>query len=87
MKNISSIFLYSNATLEHALLVIDRVAVKIALVVDEENKLLRTLSDGGVRRGLLNKKSMGDTITDIYQKNPITIKKDAYKRIYYVYVR
>ena len=76
--------MYSNATLEYALLVIDRGAVKIALVADEENKLLGTLSDGDVRRGLLNKKSMGDTISDVNQKNPITINKDCLLSLWFI---
>ena len=84
MINISQICLLSNSTIEEALSVINSGAVKIALVVDEENKLLGTLSDGDVRRGLLNKKSMGDTISDVYQKNPITIKKDCLLSLWFI---
>jgi dTDP-glucose pyrophosphorylase len=75
MKNISSIFLYSNATLEHALNVIDSGALKIALVVNDDNQLLGTLSDGDIRRGLLRGKTLNDTIEDIYFKTPKTANK------------
>ena len=32
---------------------LDKVAIKIVLVVDEANKLIGTISDGDIRRGLL----------------------------------
>ncbi len=79
MKNISSVFLHSNSTLEHALLVIDKGAVKFALVVDTDNKLLGTLSDGDIRRGLLRKKLLNETIEDVYFKNPTTANKSVSK--------
>lgn len=66
-----------NATIENALSVIDVGAVKIALVVDTDNKLLGTLSDGDIRRGLLRKKNLNDTIEDVYFKNPLTAKKGS----------
>ena len=52
MKNIQKIKLTVNSTIKEALQVIDTGAMKIALVLDDENHLLGTLSDGDVRRGL-----------------------------------
>ena len=79
MKNIEQIKIEATSTIEKALSVIDSGAVKIALVVDIDNKLLGTLSDGDIRRGLLRKKSLNETIEDVYFKNPITAKKEASK--------
>jgi dTDP-glucose pyrophosphorylase len=79
MINISQIFLLSNSTIGEALSVIDSGAVKIALVVDSDNKLLGTLSDGDIRRGLLRKKTLNDTIEDVYFKVPITANKNSPK--------
>jgi dTDP-glucose pyrophosphorylase len=59
--------------------VIDSGAVKIALVVDTDNKLLGTLSDGDIRRGLLRKKLLNETIEDVYFKNPTTANKGTQK--------
>jgi len=59
--------------------VIDSGAVKIALVVDTDNKLLGTLSDGDIRRGLLRKKLLNETIEDVYFKNPTTANKGTSK--------
>jgi len=75
MKDIEKIKIFATATIKEALSIIDSGAVKIALVIDTDNKLLGTLSDGDIRRGLLRKKTLNDTIEDIYFKNPTTAKK------------
>jgi len=72
MIDFLKILLYDNSTIENALNVIGYGAVKIALVVDENNKLLGTLSDGDIRRAILRKKTINDTIEDVYYKYPIT---------------
>jgi dTDP-glucose pyrophosphorylase len=79
MINISQICLLTNSTLGEALNVIDSGAVKIALVVDRDNKLLGTLSDGDIRRGLLRKKTLNETIEDVYFKAPITANNNSSK--------
>lgn len=52
MKEIQKIKLTVNSTIKEALRVIDAGAMKIALVLDDENYLLGTLTDGDIRRGL-----------------------------------
>jgi len=71
MINISKICLHDNATIRAALSVINSGAVKIALVVNDDNQLLGTLSDGDIRRGILRKKTLDDSIEDIYSRDPI----------------
>jgi len=56
MIDVLKISLSADSTIEGALSVINSGAVKIALVVDTDNKLLGTLGDGDIRRGLLRKK-------------------------------
>jgi len=77
MKDIEKIKIIATSTIKKALSAIDFGAVKIALIIDVDNKLLGTLSDGDIRRGLLRKKTLNDTIEDIYIKNPITAKKGS----------
>ncbi len=72
MKDVSQIFLFSNSTIGKALSVINSGAVKIAIVVDDKSQLLGTLSDGDLRRGLLRKKTLDDTLEGVYFKNPVT---------------
>ena len=56
--------------------------MRIALVVDSENKLLGTLSDGDIRRGLLKNLSLDDISEDLYFKNPtIASINDSTERI------
>ena len=70
MIDISKILLRTSSTIEDALNIINLGAVRIALVVDADGKLLGTLSDGDIRRGLLRKVKLNDTIKDAFSKNP-----------------
>lgn len=79
MKDIEEIKLTVNSSIRDALLIIDHGAVKIALVVDNENKLLGTLTDGDIRRSILKGVSLDETVEDVYFKNPITVNVNATK--------
>lgn len=70
MKDYKKILLKPDSTIKEALIVIDEGAMKIALVADENEKLLGTLTDGDIRRGLLKGLSLSDSIESIYFKNP-----------------
>ena len=70
MKNHESILLNPTVSIKEALLVIDAGARRIALVVDENEKLIGTLTDGDIRRGLLNNLSLSDSIEDIIFRTP-----------------
>lgn len=70
MKNYKDILLKPTSTIKDALKIIDSGAMKIALVVDEDEKLLGTLTDGDIRRGLLNNLSLDDSIESVIFKNP-----------------
>ena len=76
MKNHKDIQLRSTSTLKNALKIIDDGAMKIALVIGEYEKLLGTITDGDIRRALLSKKTLHDTVKDAYSKNPVPAKKD-----------
>lgn len=94
MKNLKSILLKDNSTIKDALKIIDEGAMRIALVVDDENKLLGTLSDGDIRRGLLLNLTLEDSIQTLYFKNPVIatvndskdfiIKKAILKQVYQI---
>ncbi|MFK7779724.1 MAG: nucleotidyltransferase family protein [Candidatus Gracilibacteria bacterium] len=70
MKNYKDILLKPTSTIKEALQIIDSGAMKIALVVDEDEKLIGTLTDGDIRRGLLNNLSLDDSIESVIFKNP-----------------
>ncbi|MCK5831464.1 MAG: nucleotidyltransferase family protein [Methylococcales bacterium] len=79
MKDIEKIKLTIDSTIKDALTIIDSGAVKIALVVDKDNKLLGTLTDGDVRRGILKGIALSDTIVNIYFKTPTVVSVNASK--------
>lgn len=73
MINIDKIKLLKKSTIKEALSIIDGGALKIALVVDEENKLLGTLTDGDIRRAILANKTLDGSVEDIYNKSPTVV--------------
>ena len=70
MKNYKNILLTQTSTVKEALQIIDSGAMKIALVIDEGEKLLGTLTDGDIRRGLLKGLSLESSIESIIFKTP-----------------
>jgi len=72
MKNWEHILISPSATLREALAVIDRGAIQIALVVDDERRLLGTLSDGDVRRALLRGAPLESATHLAMQASPTT---------------
>lgn len=78
MSNINKIKLIQTSTIKEALETIDKGAIKIALVVDENSKLIGTLSDGDIRRGILKGLSLEDSIESIIFKTPtVCTNKDS----------
>ncbi|MHA1384774.1 MAG: nucleotidyltransferase family protein [Candidatus Helarchaeota archaeon] len=70
----SSILINKNASVKEALEQLDKTAEKILFVVDEENKLIGSLTDGDVRRWILKD---GDLCAEV--------SSVCYKGTYYVY--
>lgn len=76
MKDYKNLVLHEKSTIKEALRIIDSGEMKIALVVDENNKLIGTLSDGDVRRGFLNNLGLDDFIDGIVFRTPTVCKID-----------
>lgn len=65
----------SNVTLVEAIEVLDKAALRIALVVDEHDKLLGTLTDGDVRRAMLKHLALDTPVSQVMNCQPKTAKK------------
>ena len=65
MKSIDSIKFSKNASTKKALEIINSGAMQIALVVDENNRLIGTVTDGDVRRGLLAGLDLNSSIESV----------------------
>lgn len=61
-----------HSTILDVLKIIDSSALQIALVVDQNNRLLGTVTDGDVRRGLLRGIGLDSPVDKVMNKNPIT---------------
>lgn len=63
------------ASLEHAIDVLDKAALRIALIVDTEGRLLGTLTDGDVRRALLKHLPLDTPVRLIMNIHPKTAEQ------------
>lgn len=68
-----------------AIAAIDRSGRQIALVVDENRRLLATVTDGDVRRGILKGVDLEGPVTQVMNSSPTTVRQgdsdDALRRL------
>ncbi|MFT6780023.1 MAG: dTDP-glucose pyrophosphorylase [Paraglaciecola sp.] len=74
-----NILVSPSTTLRKLLTIIDEEALKLALVVNEDNQLLGSVSDGDIRRALIGGNELSALAKDIMHKNPITADVSATK--------
>jgi len=79
MKNYKNLLLRESSTIKEALKIIDSGAIKIGVVVNENEKLVGTVTDGDIRRGILNNLSLDDAIDSVVCKTPTVCKIDDSK--------
>lgn len=72
MKNWQEVLVGPETPILSSLDIIDKGALQIALVVDEHNRLLGTVTDGDIRRGILRGVSLDSPVKLIMHSNPIT---------------
>ncbi len=70
MKNIEDIIVRESNSILEVLRIIDKSFKQIAIVVDENKKLLGTVCDGDIRRAILKNISLDEPIKKIYSKKP-----------------
>ena len=76
MSNFRKHLIYSGSLIKEALVQLDKLASDaILFVVDEENKLIGSLTDGDIRRALIKGNTINDYIDLIIQRNPRYIRK------------
>ncbi|WP_337983238.1 nucleotidyltransferase family protein [Lysinibacillus sp. C5.1] len=74
MKQWQKTLVNQNHTLLDTMKIIDDSSLQFAVVVDEEQHLLGTVTDGDIRRGILRGEGLDVTITSIMNPNPITAR-------------
>lgn len=65
------------SSIQDVLKVIDNEALQLALVVDFDNRLLGTVTDGDIRRALINGVSLSHPISEIMYITPTVVDRSA----------
>lgn len=69
-----------DSTIREALVVIDREALRGAIIVSERRELIGIASDGDIRRGLLAGVSLDNCICEVMNANPTVATKNSTKK-------
>jgi len=72
LKDLSKIFLKTSDSLESAIKVLHVGGLQIALVIDSKGKLLGTITDGDIRRALIEHRGMDCLVEEVMNKSPTT---------------
>ncbi len=79
MRSYKEHLIYSGSNVKQALGILNELSQDaILFVVDDKDKLIGSLTDGDVRRGLLNDFTVESKIDEIIQPNPRYIRKGNY---------
>ena len=70
--NWKNILVSETTTIQEVLTIINTEALQLVLVVDGLNRLLGTVTDGDIRRAIINNIPLSFPITEIMSKTPIT---------------
>lgn len=76
IKTWKIIALNSSETIKQAMSKLSSGALRIVLVVDKNDKLVGTITDGDIRRGLLRGLTLEDPIDNVMNINPVFITDD-----------
>lgn len=77
MTNWEEALLNRNVSFEAALVALNKVGLRILLLVDEDRRLLGTLTDGDVRRAILNRVPLDTPVGEIMNASPKTAPVSA----------
>ncbi|PMH28898.1 alcohol dehydrogenase [Vibrio lentus] len=68
-----------SSTIKQALEIINSEALRVAVVVDQDKKLLGMVTDGDIRRGLLNDLVLTDSVAKVMNSKPIIAEQGSSK--------
>jgi nucleoside-diphosphate-sugar epimerase len=71
MEDIGKILVPETASIKETMRVIDQGSIKTAIVVDKEGKLCGMVTDGDLRRGILNGIGINESVAIVMNRNPI----------------
>ncbi|MBY3619233.1 CBS domain-containing protein [Acinetobacter sp. CUI P1] len=71
MEKWREILIAPETTILRVMEIIDKSSLQFAVVIDEENRLLGTVTDGDIRRGILRGYPLDTTIEQVMNNNPV----------------
>jgi len=72
------ILVSENESIKNALKKLDKSGEKILLVTDNAKRLMGTITDGDIRRHILNGKNLEDGIQEAYNRKPTHLRKGSF---------
>ena len=76
--DIKSLFIQPKGKLRQAIDILEKSSIGIVLVVDQENILLGTITDGDIRRALIKGVGLDENVSEVMKKKFISITDNNY---------
>ena len=67
----------STSSIKDCIKLLNKLELKILFILDENNKLIGTLTDGDIRRAILNGNELSDSILKAMNKNFVKYTKES----------
>jgi len=80
MEQWRQILIGPEQSVRDALELLNKTALRIALVISTEQRLLGVVTDGDIRRGLLRNCSLASPVSDVMNAEPVTADSSATRR-------
>ena len=80
MYNLSDLYVSDNSKVIEAIKAINKTRAYIALVVDKDKRLIGTITDGDIRRGLLNGETLNSNVSKFMKQNFFSIREGDLSR-------
>ncbi|TLS66736.1 CBS domain-containing protein [Mariprofundus erugo] len=77
MKDLKNILVSPDLPVLEAIRVLDREALQILLVIDQQQRLLGTVTDGDIRRGILRGLDLSAPVSVCMNCSPLTLSENA----------
>jgi dTDP-glucose pyrophosphorylase len=73
VKSWQEVLVSCNQTIKDVIEILNHTGLKIVLVSNEDKELLGTITDGDIRRGLINGLTLNTSVKEILNSNPIVV--------------
>ena len=81
INKLKTIQISENNTIVNCMKILNKTGLKCLIVVDKNKKLIGSLTDGDIRRGILMDMSLSSKIKKIYNRKPLYLIKGKYSII------